>query len=134
MTIYNVVLSGSTLGGTHPVEYSGASFSPNKHLIYLLPITTTTTTFFPGCELFCIIDCYSELDCWNSGGTAEIFTGTTTTTLSPTTTTTTIPTVNPIVTCTFNDINDIINNYCSSTSCDVSKIITTLNSKCVNTT
>ena len=97
MTIYRVVLSGLTSGVDHTLEFSGSTISePNKHLIYLLPITTTTTTFIPGCELICTINCTPEVDCWNSGGTAELITTTTTipvttttTTFGPTTTTTT---------------------------------------------
>ncbi len=90
MTIYRVVLSGLTSGGNHPIEFSGSTISePNKHLIYLLPITTTTTTINPDCVLICTIDCYDTADCTNSGGTAQTITSTTTTTVIGTTTTTT---------------------------------------------
>ena len=103
MALYKVVLSGSTLGGTHPIEFSGSTTS--QHLIYLLqyttttttpapttttttaPTTTTTTTIMPDCALECIIICPT--------------TTTTTTIIEPTTTTTTAigPTTTTTTTC-----------------------------------
>jgi len=88
MAIYNIVLSGLT-STAHSIEYSGASFSPNKYLIYLLPIPVN-----PDCELICTIICSSYSwrpiypYCIQCSIEAELVTPTTTM-LVPTTTTTT---------------------------------------------
>lgn len=114
MSILNVVLSGITSGG--PVEYSGASFSPNKYVIYLLPISTTTTTINPDCVLECTIIC--NVITGTTTTTTTIAPTTTTTTIVPTTTTTTIlpTTTTTILPTTTTTTTIILPNLCLDTA------------------